>query len=228
MLKDKQSIRCLSGNALRIIGRIAFPIFAFMIAQGAKYTRSRVRYFMTIFLMGIAYTLVFFVYSKILYFCILLTFSMSLLMIFTLQNFKRTFFSTDSDIKTIIIYGSAFVATVVAVYVFNICFRIDYGFIGCITPLLVSMFFSEGENVPAIFKKFDCLIVHICCLSVGLVLLYIVYGGIRIYALLAVPLLLLYSGKRGNARMKYFFYIFYPSHLLLLEGIYALISVMKK
>ena len=45
----------------------------------------------------------------------------------------------------------------------------------------------------------------------------------QIYALLALPLLCLYSGERGKVKMKYFFYVFYPLHLVLLEGIYVLV-----
>ena len=29
---------------LRILGRISFPIFAFMIAEGCRYTRNKLRY----------------------------------------------------------------------------------------------------------------------------------------------------------------------------------------
>ena len=38
---------------LRYIGRLAFPIFAFMIAEGAKYTRNKVKYFLMIFIIGV-------------------------------------------------------------------------------------------------------------------------------------------------------------------------------
>jgi hypothetical protein len=34
---------------------------------------------------------------------------------------------------------------------------------------------------------------------------------------LALPLLALYNGKRGKYRLKHFFYIFYPLHLMVLE-----------
>ena len=44
-----------------------------------------------------------------------------------------------------------------------------------------------------------------------------------VYALLALPILLLYSGKRGKANLKYFFYIFYPVHLAALQGIAMLV-----
>ncbi|MPN20656.1 hypothetical protein SDC9_168035 [bioreactor metagenome] len=36
------------------------------------------------------------------------------------------------------------------------------------------------------------------------------------WTLLAVPLILLYNGKRGHGN-KYFFYIFYPAHFLILS-----------
>ena len=34
--------------------------------------------------------------------------------------------------------------------------------------------------------------------------------------LLAVPLLLLYNGKRGKRKMKNLFYIYYPAHLVVI------------
>ena len=37
---------------LQIIGRLAFPIFAFMIAEGCFYTKNKVRYFLTVFLLA--------------------------------------------------------------------------------------------------------------------------------------------------------------------------------
>jgi hypothetical protein len=43
------------------------------------------------------------------------------------------------------------------------------------------------------------------------------------YSLIAVPILLLYNGERGKYNLKYFFYIFYPAHLVILQGIAAFI-----
>ncbi len=43
-----------------------------------------------------------------------------------------------------------------------------------------------------------------------------VYGAIQMFVVLAIPLLKLYNGNRGNGKgMKWLFYIYYPAHLIL-------------
>ena len=47
---------------LRLIGRLTFPIFAFLISEGAKYTKNKVRYLLTVGALGIvwqAYLIIF-------------------------------------------------------------------------------------------------------------------------------------------------------------------------
>ncbi|MBQ2256914.1 MAG: hypothetical protein II330_08615, partial [Clostridia bacterium] len=41
----------------------------------------------------------------------------------------------------------------------------------------------------------------------------------RIWSLLALAPLALYNGEPGKHKLKYFFYVFYPAHLVLLYGI---------
>ena len=36
----------------RILGRLAYPVFAFMIAEGCRYTRNKLRYFLMLFGLG--------------------------------------------------------------------------------------------------------------------------------------------------------------------------------
>ena len=45
----------------RILGRIAFPIFAYMIAEGCRYTKNRAKYLGMIAGMGIVFQLVYLV-----------------------------------------------------------------------------------------------------------------------------------------------------------------------
>ena len=69
----------------RILGRLALPIYAFMIAEGCKYTRNRAKYFGMVFGLGAVCQTVYWFVDHSLYFSILITFSLSILMVYALQ-----------------------------------------------------------------------------------------------------------------------------------------------
>ncbi len=73
---------------LRILGRIAFPIFAFMIAEGCRYTRSPRRYFLSITALAAVCQIVYFFAAGGRDFSILTTFSLSILMLNALFRWK--------------------------------------------------------------------------------------------------------------------------------------------
>ena len=183
----------------RMIGRPALPIFAFFIAEGCRYTRSRARYFGMIFLLAVICQIVYFVVDGSMYLSVLFTFSASILCIFALQyaQAKRTALS-----------ALVFAGAVAGVYLANRLVTIDYGFWGCMTPVFAALLRNT---------RFDRRWINTLMLGAGLVILALDLGGRQFWALLAIPLLLLYSGRRGKWRMKYFFYIFYPLHLAALQ-----------
>lgn len=185
----------------RIIGRLALPIFAFMIAEGCKYTRNRRKYFGMVFGLGAVCQIVYYLVDGSLYLSILITFALSILTIYALQFWKKQ--------KTPIA-GLLFAATVGGVFVLNRIFTIDYGFWGCMLPVFASL--PHGT-------KYDRNQLSITLLGLGLIPLSFSTGQIQCFSFLALPLLYAYSGKRGSRNLKYFFYIFYPVHLALLQGI---------
>ncbi len=192
---------------LRIIGRLAYPVFAYMIAEGCRYTKNPKRYFGQIAVVAAVCQLVYYVYNQSIEMCILVTFSMSVTVIFALQRFKLASVLAEKCFRAI-----ELCAAVAAVYIFNIYFDIDYGFWGCMVPVFAFVF-PTGKIRAGVAMT-----------AVGLVALATAYGGIQWYSLLAVPLLMLYNGQRGRRNMKYFFYIFYPLHLLVLEAVAVLIA----
>jgi len=101
------------------------------------------------------------------------------------------------------------VLIIYAVWFVNRIVVIQYGFWGCLAPFIVylSRYFRKGN---------DGLNTKVALLAIAMSAVYMVYGGVQSYAYLAVPLLLCYSGQKGGKVPKYFFYIFYPSHLAIL------------
>lgn len=211
----------------RIIGRLAFPIFAFMIAEGARYTRHRLKYFLSVFILGLICQIVYFVTSESLYMCILITFSLSLLILFSFKDLKAAIFVEEKDPKRIAKASLLFALSIALAYVGCEFLEIDYGFAGIMAPLFASVFDFHGIDAPKALKSLDKAPLRVLCFAIG-ILMHAVTSGIAIqfYALLAIIPLILYSGKRGKYNMKYFFYIFYPLHLVLLYGILLLTFII--
>lgn len=200
MLLDHTAIILLDGYLpFRIIGRLAYPIFAYMIAEGCFHTRNKLFYLLRVFSLGAVCQAIYYYVDRDLYLNILLTFSVSIPMIYLLKYAKRNAFFT-----------LIFLAAVIGVWV--LCHRLagngiefDYGFYGIMFPVFISISENRREKIILAF-----------C---GLFLLAQSLGGIQIWSLAALPLLFLYSGRRGKLNMKYTFYLFYPLHLAVLYGI---------
>ena len=206
----------------RIVGRLAFPIFAYMIAIGTRYTRNKLRYFLNVFTVATVCQIAYFISMKSLYMSILVTFSLSILIIYSFQYLKLVFIKSDTKTHQQLLAVFLFILAVGAAIAVNLCFDVDYGLSGCFVPVFASAFHMPIEASDKL-KRLDNHYVHIAATTLGLIILAIDVGTIQFFSLFSIPLLLAYSGKRGKARMKYFFYIFYPAHLLVLEGLYILL-----
>lgn len=227
MVADHAGLMFFPGNLLfRILGRLAFPIFVFMIAEGCKYTKNRLRYFLTVFLLGAVCQVVYYFFAGSTYFSVLITFSLSILTLCSLQFFRETAFDPGAGLGRKLLSAGVFMLAVAAVWQLNRVFTIDYGFWGCMLPVFSGALQRRRGTPPDKLAVLDKPLVHIAMLGLGLLALAHAQGGIQYWSLMALPLLLCYSGKRGKGNLKYFFYIFYPAHLVLLQGIQMLLSVL--
>ncbi len=217
MVIDHIGVLLLPGvTILRIIGRISFPIFAYFIAEGCRYTRNKVKRFGMIFGLAIMCEVVYYAVSRVVEGTVLMTFSCSILIIYALQAFKKA--CVGRRAVPILCAALCLTATVAVGILVSIYVPIDYGLPGILIPVALSLLdYREGE-APAVFQHVDNRLLRLLVVAVGLVFLWYFRGRVevQIYALLAVPFLALYNGKPGPRVFKYWFYIFYPAHLVIL------------
>lgn len=187
----------------RMIGRLAFPIFAYMIAEGCVYTKSRKRYLGTIAGLALVCQLVYFFALGSVYQCILVTFSLSIGLIYLLDSFDKKRGARELFLVLFALMGLFFLTELLPLKLSGTDFRIDYGFWGVLTPVLI--YFAKTKR-----RKLGMLALGLCFISASI-------GPIQWYCLISVLLLALYTGKRGTWNLKYLFYIYYPLHLVVIH-----------
>lgn len=174
------------------IGRLAFPLFAFMLCEGFFHTRNKSKYLLNLLITAVVsecfYDLgfdgqLFYPGKQNTIFTLLL----SLIMLMIMEQFRDKFFIQ-------IIIAAAFSAA--AHYL-----RVDYGLWGvAAVAIYYFMYFA-----PYYISGF-CACIPIIC-------------GFQTYSVLLVSIpLAFYNGKQGtkNNLIKYGFYLFYPVHLIVL------------
>lgn len=189
---------------LRIIGRLAFPIFAYMIAEGCQYTHDRRKYLLA--MSGLAATChtVYFLAMGSLYMSVLVSFSLAICLIYAVDFAKGK-------------GGTAWLAPLAGLtLVFFLCemlphmlphtdYGIDYGLWGCLLPLFVYLGKTKWERL--------------WLAAIPLCMLGAQYGTLQWFGLLALLPLAMYNGTRGKRKLKYLFYIYYPLHLVVIQGL---------
>lgn len=228
-LTDKISRGVISGNALkmfallcmtidhigahilndytpfRIIGRLAFPIFAYMITEGCKYTHNKLKYFLTIFIEGIILQIFIFLLSDSTHMNVLITFSLSIGLIYAFDYSLR---SENNYNLVIPLMGIIFVMVICGELpegFLSEYFHIDYGFFGVMLPVMVYIF--------------DNRVLKLLMFTSGLVFLSISMAPIEWWSLISIIPLAFYSGERGKLKIKYLFHIYYPIHIVIILAI---------
>ena len=192
---------------MRAVGRLAFPIFAYFIGEGFLYTRNRMRYFWRIFLLGAACQIVYALAGYPLEWGILIAFSISLCLMALLERAQKCLREEKTDAAAWLI---AFTMAVCCVAFLCHHMVVDYGFFGILLPVWMVPFREKHHRLAAFSFGLGAV-----CISYS----YPSFANIQNLCLLSLPLLLLYNGKPGKYRMKWFFYIFYPAHLAILWAI---------
>ena len=195
---------------LRILGRIAFPIFAFMLAEGCFFTHNKLKHFLMILAFGVVMQIGMYLFSGYTRFNIFLVFSASIVLIYIFDLIYKATKEQNGRLCSLAVV--TFVAVSVGLCSLELntwLFYDNYSLYGIFTPVLL---YILRLTLPK-FQKGGMLI----ALAITSLIYAMATDPVMYYLFLAIPLLALYSGKRGKINMKYFFYVFYPAHFVFLE-----------
>ncbi|MBQ3927908.1 MAG: conjugal transfer protein TraX [Clostridia bacterium] len=213
---------------LHLVGRLAFPIFAFFIAEGFHYTHDKKKYALRLLLFSLI--------SHVPYMMASLTFQrygwLSLIPFATGNGIGRflnqgsVLFSYFIGILMLQVNESIrfkkWQKTLIILLLCILSFPCDWSCIGSLIVL------SIGSNRGRPLRQILWSALWLSCYAIVYVFaLDRIYGFIQFGTLLSIPLLCLYNGRKSdsillNKIMRYFLYLYYPIHLLVL-GIVGLL-----
>jgi len=191
---------------MRIVGRLAYPIYGFLLAEGCRYTRRRWLHFLEVFVLGVICQAVYQLaapYPNGIYLNILLTFSVSIVMCNLLLAVPK------ESIRLTVFFVGAVLLWFAIDRLLTLGIKFDYGYWGILLPVVLVLFQKPWQKLLA---------------EAGVLCVLSAYANrLQWWCLLALLPLALYNGTRGRRKLKYAFYLFYPLHLVALYGVYWLL-----
>lgn len=197
-------------TVMRLVGRIAFPIFAFLLFEGFMHTSDYKRYLLRVGICalvaeipfnlmvtnaasiygwnGVSASVFYPQYQNTVF-----TLFLGLLMLYGMKRLEATDITPKAAFKQW--FGQ--ILCILAACVLAVLARLDYSYIG-ILFIAVLYFFRTNKKMQILF---GCII----------------FLSTNIAALLAFVPIGMYNGHNiRNKKFQYFFYLFYPVHLLVL------------
>ena len=181
---------------IRIIGRVSMPVFAFFIAEGFVHTSNRWRYLARIMLFAVIselpFDLAFFGQWYWKYQNVMFSFALAILALYAFEKGreKGTWWSWALGIAGAA--GCAWAASLL---------KTDYGYYAVVLVLIFYVFQNFGRIYSNIAAVLFQVITH--------------PHDVQTWSIVSFFPLMLYNGKKGRG-LKWFFYVFYTGHLLLL------------
>jgi len=186
-------------DVLRAIGRLSFPIFCFLLVEGFLHTKNVKKYALRLGLFALISEIPFDLafnesFLEASYQNVFFTLFLGLLMLIGLKYFEETLPLRFSWLRIIV----ALTAILFAVFL-----RTDYDAFGI---MLIFLLYEFRHS-----KKLRCI-------AGAILMLFNSTTGC-----IAFLLIWFYNGERGKQLPKYFFYAFYPVHLIVLYFIRLLV-----
>ena len=193
---------------MRCIGRLAMPIFCFFVAEGYYHTHDRKRYLLRMGLFALISELPFDLafYGQFPYWRhqnVMFTFFLAIAAMYAYQEIMaRRSDNVGKILGIAAVLGCAFLAV--------FCFT-DYNASGV---AIVFLFFIMKDR--GLLAQNGAVLMY---------QLFIMGAGTQAFSMLSSVPLMMYNGEKGR-KLKWFFYCFYPAHLLLF-GVIARLLIYK-
>jgi hypothetical protein len=197
---------------LRDIGRLAFPMFCFLIVEGFMHTHNWKKYLARLCVFALISEIPFDLAFSRKLFCleaqnVFFTLALGLLTIAITHELHERFNLRRDDgtlnLKHLFVYVITTTATL-------------------FSTMAISMLLHSDYNAPGIAAIFIIYILYPRRKSVGLLIailfMAVIVDESEIFALVDILFIYMYNGLKGR-QIKYFFYLFYPVHLTILAGL---------
>ena len=203
---------------IRSIGRIAFPIYCFLLVEGYKYTRSKWKYALNLLIFAFISELPFdylfslgvsFKYQNV-YFTLL--FGMLAMMI--AGEIEKRDIPAGILLEILVVIPIAYIA-----YLFNT----DYDAWGV---LLIFIIFLV-RNKPRWVVCISATVFVVLTTLVGPISHFIHMSSLEAIGIISFVLIFFYNGKRSGKINKYVFYSLYPIHIAVYCGIRYLLMIYR-
>ena len=184
----------------RIIGRIAFPIYCFLLCEGMRHTRNRKRYILRlaigILLAELPFDLLFWGGITWEYQNVMVTLTLGAVMLLCMGKTEKKW------LRLLLVIPFAILAEVL---------RSDYGGWGIATIAVFAL-------IPSLPAQTLCLALTCWLMGSPAIPVFGVQIPIELFAVFAMVPIALYSGRKRTASpvAQWGFYLFYPLHLLIL------------
>lgn len=194
---------------MRAIGRLTAPIMSFFIAEGYYHTRNIKRYALRLFAFAVISYFPFYLMFEsrkgpsldtLTTFNVIYTLLCGLLALWAWDKVQ------NPTLRALAIIGLGVLAM-----------RGDWSFSIVVFVLIFGTFRGDRKKQMTYFAVFSALLLVEIFLNTALYKKPVSLQCYQIGIFLVIPLLLRYNGERGGGKTsKWFFYIFYPAHLLIL------------
>lgn len=195
---------------LMYIGKISFPLYAFLISEGYVHTRNFSKYLTRLIVFGVisqipAYLLFAGKSFNGLYLNIFFTLALGLLGIRIYDKIKSKYISTPLIILLAVIAE---------------LLKFDYGAFGVLMIVCFYVFKRNKLNMvlSQMFLMFILYMKKMSYYTFSLFNLQYIWFQL-LFSVISLVIILTYNGKKGksSSRIKLMFYCFYPVHLIILD-----------